>query len=65
MKTFLERTFALIVLVAVGLFLWKVAQNYCWNHNVSFLSPPSLGSWDPWERAEAARRLGKKYGGAR
>ena len=28
-------------------------------------APASLDSIDPWERAEAARALAKKYGGAK
>jgi hypothetical protein len=55
---------SLVVVCTVG-FVFKVAQKVCWDNNVSFMDPPSLDSWDPTERVEAARLAVKKYGGVK
>ena len=63
MKRFLRpiaiNLFWLLLLVLT----FKVIQTVCWRNNVSLMSPPSLGSWDPTERVEAAWQAAKKYGG--
>jgi hypothetical protein len=52
-----------LVLLCLGTLVYKTAQKACWENNASFVNPPSLDSWDPTERAEAARQAGMKYGG--
>lgn len=53
----------ILILVSIGVAIYKVAQKACWENKVEFVGPPSLDSWDPTERAEAAREAGKKLGG--
>lgn len=63
MKRFLKpvgKGLLCVLLVALSL---KGIQTVCWRNNVSLISPPSLGSWDPTERVEAAWQAAKKYGG--
>ena len=50
----------LLAILAVALLL-KIAQEICWK--TKLIPPPSLDSWDPTERFEAARHAAKKYGG--
>ena len=44
---------------------YKGGQKLCWDNKASFVNPPSLDSWDPTERLEAARQAAKSYGGAK
>jgi hypothetical protein len=52
-----------VLVLFVVAFVVKAAQTVCWRSNVSIISPPSLDSWDPTERVEAAWQAAKKYGG--
>jgi hypothetical protein len=52
-----------LMLVSLGVVVFKVVQKQCWDHKVSWFAPPSLDSWDPTERVEAARQAARKYGG--
>jgi len=54
----------LLGLIAV-VFLFKIAQRICWENNFTVIAPPSLDSWDPTERVDAARQAMKKYGGGK
>jgi hypothetical protein len=63
MKTVVIGTIVVLVFLSFGASVFKVVQNECWKHNGRLFSPPSLNSWDPTERVEAARQAGKKFGG--
>ena len=51
------------VVIGLGLLVFKVVQKQCWDRQISLFAPPSLNSWDPTERIEAARQAARKYGG--
>jgi hypothetical protein len=51
------------VVIGLGVLLFKAVQKQCWDRQISLFAPPSLGSWDPTERIEAARQAARKYGG--
>ena len=63
MKVFLKRFAVVLLVLFLPLFLFKVAQKVCWDNKPSWLAPPSLDSWAPTERIEAARQAAKTYGG--
>jgi hypothetical protein len=52
-----------VLVLFVVAFVVKGAQTVCWRNHVSIIPPPSLDSWDPTERVEAAWQAAKKYGG--
>jgi len=52
----------MVLLVALA---FKAAQTICWRNQVRLVPPPSLDSWDPTERVEAAWEAARKYGGGK
>jgi hypothetical protein len=62
-KTLLESVFKLLLALCLAAGIYKVGQIWCRDNKVSFVDPPSLDSWDPTDRYEAAREIYKKYGG--
>jgi hypothetical protein len=56
---------AALGIVVLAILAFKVVQKQCWDHHVKWWAPPSLQSWDPTERVEAARQIAKKYGGSK
>ena len=63
MKKLVKFLTGLLLVVGVGLAAYKASQKILWDNKASFVNPPSLNSWDPTERFEAARQAAKKYGG--
>jgi hypothetical protein len=62
-KAFLKTLALILVLFTFSVVLLKGCQKICWDTKATILGPPSLDSWDPTERWEAARQAAKKYGG--
>jgi len=62
MKTF-AKCLGMLLLLCLGTLVYKIVQKACWENNATFVNPPSLDSWDPTERVEAARQAGMKFGG--
>ena len=63
MKALLESLAKLLLAVCLAALVYKVGQKLCRDNKASFVDPPSLDSWDPTDRYEAAREIYKKYGG--
>lgn len=61
MRRKLVNAFFVLIIVAGIVFVLKSAQLICWHYKV--IAPPSLESWDPHERVEAARLAIKTFGG--
>jgi hypothetical protein len=62
-KRFWKGTILAVLVIVTVVVLFKVAQKVCWDNNLTLIAPPSLDSWDPTERVEAARQAMKRYGG--
>jgi len=56
---------ATLLAVSLVVAAYKGGQKLFWDNKASFVNPPSLDSWDPTERFEAARQAAKSYGGAK
>lgn len=59
----LFKTVAVLVCIGLGVLMFKAVQKLCWDRKISLFAPPSLTSWDPTERIEAARQAARIYGG--
>jgi hypothetical protein len=59
-KSFLKKAGVALLVLLIPVAGLKLLQNVCW---VTDLGTPSLDSWDPTERMEAAWWAAKKYGG--
>jgi hypothetical protein len=62
-KTLLGGLIKLIVALCLAAFLYKGCQKLGRENQPPFVDPPSLDSWDPTDRYEAAHQIYKKYGG--
>jgi hypothetical protein len=62
-KTLLAGLIKLILALCLAALLYKGGQKLCRENKAPFVDPPSLDTWDPTDRYEAAHQIYKKYGG--